>query len=523
MTGNGGVAVVPAHVRLGRAGVLAHRAEHQHAARSIQRMGHVHEVVLPTHTRHHAAVFQSIGDGGAQRRRHHAGVEEAGLLALQAGERFMAALQFVDQADAAHADGAALVVGQVAQPLVERGRPQVERAVQVFAVALQPGLVAEIGSAVGDAPHQGFVIHHLAPDHAGFDQPLESFVDHLAAAVQADGEGVQSAAGEHGGVPLQLRVQGRQHAPVGGIVGVAQHERVAQRIGQCTDADLQRAAVAHQRAGVQADGVVDVRHRLARQPEQRRIGALRAHDDVEIGVLDRCRAADPGQLRVDFRHQQRARQAACEVRIDRVLGEVVVARERQARAAGLACDLLHDDVERAVGERPRDVRVIEAGIQALCGGRAQQGTALHVELLHLHVRGQCVALHRPHVVQAREVVAEMARGEGRHESSLQSLATRRRIEREGGVERPGARRVRRAACIQRIEQAVRLADAQRCADAQRAVGVGQDQVDGFVEVGEVAWAHVRQRSEPSVNRPWVTTPACPAGTAGAGRLRGRRP
>ena len=496
VAGNGGVAVIPADVGGGRAGIVAHCAEHQRAARAVKRVRHVDEVVLSAHAGHHAAVFQSVRDGGTERGDHHAGVEEAGVVALQAGERFMTALKFVDQADAAHADGTALVVRQVAQPLVERGRPQVERTMQVLAIALQTRQVAEIGRAVGDAPHQCFVIHHLAPDHAGLDQSLEALVDHLAAAVQADGERVEATAGEHGRMLLQRGIEGGQDAPVGGVVGVAQHQCVAQRIGERADADLQRAAISDQRTGIQADGVIDVGYRLARQPEQGRIRARWGDDDVEVGLVHRRGAADPGQVRIDLGHQQGARQAARHDGIDGILGQVVVARERQPRAARFARDLLHDHVERAVGECPGNVCVVEAGVQALRGGGAEQRSALHVELLHLHVRGQRVALHRLHVIQPREVLAEMPRGERLHESSLQSAATRRRIERQRGVERPRARRVRYAAPVKRIEQAVRLADAERCAHAQRPVGVGKDQVDGFVEIGQVAWGHVCSLAKP---------------------------
>src|SRR3546814_3971869 len=54
---------------------------------------------------------------------------------------------------------------------------------------------------------------------------------------------------------FESRVQRSQHAAVGCVVDVAQRQRVAQRVRQGADADLQRAAVAHQRAGVQADRV----------------------------------------------------------------------------------------------------------------------------------------------------------------------------------------------------------------------------------------------------------------------------
>jgi len=92
-------------------------------------MGHRHEVVLSAHAGHHAAVVQRIGHRRAQGSGHHAGVEEACMPALQAFQRFVAAIQLVDFADAAHADRPAFVFGQRAQPVVELGRTKVERAV----------------------------------------------------------------------------------------------------------------------------------------------------------------------------------------------------------------------------------------------------------------------------------------------------------------------------------------------------------------------------------------------------------
>ena len=157
------------------------------------------------------------------------------------------------------------------------------------------------------------------------------------------------------------------------------------------------------------------------------------HVDLVIGIL-----AQMGQIRT---YDDIVR---LDIDEENLQATVVTTADAQAWAAQNATDpryfrareILDCEPEK-IFERPRDVRVIEAGIQALCGGRAQQGTALHVELLHLHVRRQCVALHRLYVRQAREVVAEVACSEGCHEASLQPLATRRWIEREGGVERPG--------------------------------------------------------------------------------------
>ncbi len=112
---------------------------------------------------------------------------------------------------------------------------------------------------------------------------------------------------------------------------------------------------------------------------------------------------------------------------------------------------------------------------------AQQRAGLHVELLDLDMRRQCVALHRLHVGQARKVLAEMTRGERPQEAGFQPGFGLRRIQRQRGVQEPGTRRILFQPGIQRVDQAVRFADAQRRAHAQGLRCLPQDEVDGFVE------------------------------------------
>ena len=157
--------------------------------------------------------------------------EEARVAPLQAFERFVAAVQFVDCAHPAHADAASGGIVQRAQPVVEVRRAQVERAVQEFAVAIQSRMIIGIRIAVDHALHQRLVIHHLAPQHARLHQRAEALVDHLAAAVQALLERPQSTARDHRGMRLDAWRQRLQHPPVRGIVRVAQHQRVAERVG----------------------------------------------------------------------------------------------------------------------------------------------------------------------------------------------------------------------------------------------------------------------------------------------------
>ncbi len=291
---DGGVPVVPAHVGFAMAFIIARGAEHQHAARFRQRMCHRHEVVLAAHAGHHTAIVQRIRHRRTQRGGHHAGVEEARVPALQAFQCLVATVQLVDLADAAHADRAALVFRQRAQPFVELRRTQVERTVQVLTFGGQGGVVDGQGAAVFDALHQRQVVVHLALDHAGLHQAAEALVEHFAAAVQADFERFQSADFLHQRVAGQLRIQRMQHAAVARVVGVAKHQRMAERVGQRADADLQGAAVAHQRAGIQANGVVGITDRLPRQAEQRRVRRRWGDHQIEERHIDRGRATQVG-------------------------------------------------------------------------------------------------------------------------------------------------------------------------------------------------------------------------------------
>ena len=399
---------------------------------------------------------------------------------MQALQRLVA-VQVVDLAHAAHADAATLIARHVAQPVVERGRAQVERAVQALAFALQSRTVVVGRLAVGDAPHGLHVIDHQAPDHAAFDQDAEAFGDHLAATEQPLGERPEPAAGDHRRVRFEFGIQRMQRAAVGRVVDMPQHQRVAERVGQRADADLQRAAVAHQRAGVEADGVIDVADRLPRQREQLRIRCRRGNDDVEEVCIHRRAATDPRQPRIDFRDQQRPRQAARDDGVDRVGGEVGVRRQRQARTVRVRRDFLHQRVHAAVGERGGDVGVVEAGVAALRLRGMQQRAGLQVELLDFDVRGQGVAFLRGDIGQAREVLAVDALDEGIEEARFEFAAGRRGIQRQRGVQAERARRVAFDPRVQRVEETMRLAQPQRCADFQRSVDSRQQCVDGGVQ------------------------------------------
>ena len=56
------------------------------------------------------------------------------------------------------------------------------------------------------------------------------------------------------------------------VVAVADDQPLRQRVADLADADLQRAAVAHEARGMQPDGVFGVGDRLRGRREQRKVG-----------------------------------------------------------------------------------------------------------------------------------------------------------------------------------------------------------------------------------------------------------
>jgi hypothetical protein len=106
---------------------------------------------------------------------------------------------------------------------------------------------------------------------------------------------------------------------------------------------------------------------------------------------------------------------------------------------------------------------------------------LEVELLDLDMRRQRVALDRVDVLQAREIVAELAADERRQQPALQIVCRHRRVQRQRGVQMHRARRIGGAAVVERVEQTMRFADAQWGGQMQRAVDVGEEGVDRVFE------------------------------------------
>ena len=93
-------------------------------------------------------------------------------------------------------------------------------------------------------------------------------------------------------------------------------------VGQGTDADLERAAVAHQRAGLEAESELDDLHRLARQGEQRVRARRIVQQQVEESFPHLGLVADEGQRGVDDSNNQRPRPPVGRHRVQQVLSDV---------------------------------------------------------------------------------------------------------------------------------------------------------------------------------------------------------
>jgi len=84
---------------------------------------------------------------------------------------------------------------------------------------------------------------------------------------------------------------------------MAEYQSLRQRIADLTDADLQRAAVAHEARGVQADGVFGIGDRLRRRREQRKIGLGTIEHRAEFISGQIPRARHERQFGIDLGHQ----------------------------------------------------------------------------------------------------------------------------------------------------------------------------------------------------------------------------
>ncbi|MNV44468.1 hypothetical protein D3C71_1362310 [compost metagenome] len=137
-----------------------------------------------------------------------------------------------------------------------------------------------------------------APHHPCFGQRQQAVDEHLAAAIQALGESLQPAFPVDQGAPgAQVKVI--EQRPVAGIVALTRQQRGRHRVAHGANADLQRAAIAHQRTGVQADAMVlgGDRH-VGRGEQPALLGFIDQQVERIVGQLGI--AGHVGQLGVDL-------------------------------------------------------------------------------------------------------------------------------------------------------------------------------------------------------------------------------
>ena len=94
-----------------------------------------------------------------------------------------------------------------------------------------------------------------------------------------------------------------QNGDIGGIVFFPEYQCRCDGIAQRTDTDLQGAAIAHQRAGIQADQVIDIGDRRPRRTKQPEMGRGRGDDRIEKIAVDHRIAIHERQVLVKLGNQ----------------------------------------------------------------------------------------------------------------------------------------------------------------------------------------------------------------------------
>ncbi|HEX3911963.1 MAG TPA: hypothetical protein VHW71_00535 [Steroidobacteraceae bacterium] len=219
---------------------------------------------------------------------------------------------------------------------------------------------------------------------------------------------------------------------------MAQLQAVDHGIAKRADADLQRAAVAHQTGAIQADcmvgraqaliggreqivliaGVFDQRvegfRRHSRRPEHERHLSIDLADDHDLPP------------RLPLRRQMR----------EQVQGDIGI-RPKAVFAAALDtafCDQLCDDVDPPGGNIARNMRVIAADIVALRMCNAEQCARLQEKLYDLHIVGYTGAMQIGEVIE-RHIGPEQPDHQRLEEAPLQLALPPGRSQAQGGEDR----------------------------------------------------------------------------------------
>src|SRR5437588_203500 len=144
------------------------------------------------------------------------------------------------------------------------------------------------------------LVHAAAQDPGTME--LEQLIDeHLGAGVQTRRERRLAAGCGEEGRGVRRAERGERGAP-GGVLLMPQQQRVHQRVAHLADADLQRAAIAHQGARVDADGVIHRAERGVGRAEQVVVVARTVDEEVEATWRDQRPTGHEGHLRVRLAH-----------------------------------------------------------------------------------------------------------------------------------------------------------------------------------------------------------------------------
>ena len=319
----------------------------------------------------------------------------------------------------------------------------------------------------------------LALENAGFDQAEKRLEQHFADAVKACIERPGFLGGDRyiGRQPLHDGVKLR-------IIAVAQYQPLRQRIADLADADLQRAAVAHQARGVQADGVFGIGDRLGRRREQRKIGLWTIEHRAEFIAGQIPRTRHERQLRIDLGDQfeRGAAVAAGAHHVQRGVGVAAQAVARDAIDHAL-CHQLGNDVEPARQQIGRGMGVVGGDVVLLRERHMQPASSQKEKLDHLDIRRQRAGMQRVGIGQIR-IATEQAVDHRRDEAPLQQVRRPRLFQRQRGKEREVDRTIGAGARVERVGDVIGLAKPERQPDHQIGPDIADDVLRDRLGVGE---------------------------------------
>ena len=485
-----------------RAAVLpARAADGQNRARALELVRHVDEVVLAADAGDDAAVVQRIRGDGAEQRGGQRSVDEAGVPAFGAFARGVA-VERVGIRDRAHHD-----LGEAG------GRHLAQLAIE-GSVADEKTRMQQCRAALGR--------RHAAGENTGTPQGQETVDQHFRAAVEAGLERRQF------GFRKQRCAELFEQPAESPVVGVAQDQRVGERVRERADADLQRAAVPDQGRGVERHCIVGERHRLLRRREQLMVRRCRRKQQVEVVPRHFCGGArHVGHVIVDLGcNGNRLASLAAGLDVARhVEGQVGIRAKAQARRSGIA--VRRHDLRQNVGlhalQMSRHVGVIQADVALLHWSRAEPGAGLQEEFVDADVRRQPVLAQCRHVERFR-VGWKQALQQRPGKTGLERAAKTRAGQCQPGEDRKLQAGVALDQAIERVEQQHRLADADRHGDADVGADAIGDGSGGRVSIVEfqghvgTSCAGAKRETCPlpvlsAIPRDWLAQAAGPPGTA----------